>query len=146
MEEKVSGQDIIDACNFLKKKDLDSKRLKRIYLSRFEQYGYKCAFAKTNLLKKYKELSKSISKLYQLTLDSPECVRSGNHVVVTVFLDHTLNTIHRLKDRLSNVNNVDLLVEGHNIIIEKMEELIKVLNSNLQSPITLKEVEDTLKS
>jgi len=94
--------------------------------------------------KMYNHNIKEICKLYYDTISNTNVDR-GNIIVVSCFLEHHFIFLTVMKERVKNIQNDQLLKIAHDLILEKQKELLQCLYENIDSPVSLLDVENMMK-
>ena len=144
METKSAVDYVAYITDVLSKNGLDNKKLVKGYKRRFQLLSTGCRMKKTDMYKKYDEISTKIIGVFKAILAAPKALDSGNAAIVMYLLDDHINYLDTMKKRLSTVQTLELIQVGHEAVILKKEQLLEVLLGNLKRPITLDEFKDIM--
>jgi len=125
-------------------KGFNRKKVAKVYERKIQSLAPGCRMKKTDLYKQYNDLTKKIIGVFKAILSIPGNVENHNNAIVMYLLDDHIDYLNVMKARLSTVQTIDLIQIGHEAIIEKKDQLLKVLLQNLERPISLQEFQDIM--
>jgi len=125
----------------INKTGIDKKKIARKYNKEFQLYGRLCRLKKTDKYKEYNKITKKIIHNIKLIIMNHENIYIS---IMFCFLNEHINYLKQLKKRLELVQTYDVLMIGHETIINRHNDLLSTLQQHLRKPITLNEIQNMI--
>jgi len=85
---------------------------------------------------------KEVQEIYSTDLNKVETYTHGNIYFIHGLFDRHVMFINEFLERFNGVDDKEMRRLSYNVVIEKTEELLKILKQNRKTPVTTKQLLD----